>query len=502
MKKFLLLSLFVLSIFALIYSCSNEEEDSSPQPTLVQQEESEPDPTQYTLTVGAEEGGTVSTKGGSYDAGTDISITAISDPGYEFDSWSNGSIENPIKISVSEDLNIVANFKKVTFAFFENLTNLNKNTSWYQTNLNYKKLNINNSFFNCYIEEIGLTGQCDGTQGYARETGGYLYYDFNDDGDLDLWHHFHASPWPKDKRGIDSYFVSYSGNNKSYDSIYPSLTQVRKQVLSDFDNDGLNEIMLFSSGFDAEPFPGDSLAIFIPSKREYKFLSESINYFHGGATGDINKDGLIDIYSSASQLEPTLYINKGNFIFELTDLPFKNFPNASQNLSLGNFTYTDELFDINLDERLDIISGKFLFIQNSKGEFDYLEKIVLPINSDNLNSQQTPLDYDFLDINSDGLIDIIVSSEIDYYQGSRIDILIQTSQNIFENKTTELIDIYEFKGPNAWWKWLYVLDFDNDGDLDLVADGLFGEFFNYDRDLLWWENNEGKFQNVRISNYY
>ena len=155
-----------------------------------------------------------------------------------------------------------------------------------------------------------------------------------------------------------------------------------------------------------------------------------------------------------------------------------------------------------MDERLDIISGKFLFLQNSIGEFDYLEKIVLPINSDNLNSQQTPLDYDFLDINSDGLIDIIVSSEIDYYQGSRIDILIQTSQNIFENKTTELIDIYEFKGPNAWWKWLYVLDFDNDGDLDLVADGLFGEFFNYDRDLLWWENNEGKFQNVRISNYY
>ena len=504
MKNILFLSLSILSIFALIYSCSSETEDTSPPPALVQQEESEPDPIQYTLTITALDGGTVSTEGGTYDAGTDITITATSDPGYEFDSWSNGSIENPIKISVSEDLNIVANFKKVTFAFFENLTDLNKNTSWFQTNINFNKLYLHNSFFNCYTEENGVTDQCAGGNysGYSRETGGYLYYDFNDDGDLDLWHHFLAHPWPKDKRGIDSYFVSYSGNNKAYDSIYPSLTQVRKHVLSDFDNDGLNEIMLFSSGLDAPPFPGDSLAIFIPSKREYKFLSESINYFHGGATGDINQDGLIDIYSSADNLEPTLYINKGDYIFELTDLPFKNFPNALVNLSSGNDTFTDELFDINLDERLDIISGKLLFLQNSEGEFDYSEKILLPINSDNLYSQQTPLDYDFLDINNDGLVDIIVTSEIDFYQGSRIDILIQTSQNIFENRTTEFIDIYEFKGPNAWWKWLYVLDFDNDGDLDLVADGLFGELFNYDHDLLWWENNERKFENHQVNDYY
>ena len=52
--------------------------------------------------------------------------------------------------------------------------------------------------------------------------GGYLYYDFNDDGDLDLWHHFLAHPWPKDKRGIDNILYRI-GNNKAYDSIYPSL---------------------------------------------------------------------------------------------------------------------------------------------------------------------------------------------------------------------------------------------------------------------------------------
>ncbi len=66
MKKLLLLSLSVLTVFALIYSCSAEEEDSSPPPALVQPQEPEPGPTQYTLTVTAGEGGTVSSEGGTY----------------------------------------------------------------------------------------------------------------------------------------------------------------------------------------------------------------------------------------------------------------------------------------------------------------------------------------------------------------------------------------------------------------------------------------------------
>ena len=32
--------------------------------------------------------------------------------------------------------------------------------------------------------------------------------------------------------------------------------------------------------------------------------------------------------------------------------------------------------------------------------------------------------------------------------------------------------------------------------------GLFGELFNYDHDLLWWENNERKFENHQVNDYY
>ena len=74
MKKFSLsfLTITILS-FLLIFSCSTEEEESTPPTSIVQTPEPEPPATtQYTLEVTAGEGGTVSTEGGTFDEGTEV----------------------------------------------------------------------------------------------------------------------------------------------------------------------------------------------------------------------------------------------------------------------------------------------------------------------------------------------------------------------------------------------------------------------------------------------
>ena len=87
MKKLLYPIAFALTAFLILYSCSAAEEDTTPPPSIIQTPEPEPAPTQYTLTVTAGEGGTVSTEGGTFDEGTEITIIATPDEGYELVGW-------------------------------------------------------------------------------------------------------------------------------------------------------------------------------------------------------------------------------------------------------------------------------------------------------------------------------------------------------------------------------------------------------------------------------
>src|SRR6056300_737741 len=104
-----LLLLCVLS-FILVYSCSTEESVAP----IVQtpEQEPEPAPTQYTLTVSASEGGTVSTEGGTYDDGSEVTIAATSNEGYRFTGWGGNS-------STNESLTITLNSNQTLQALFE-----------------------------------------------------------------------------------------------------------------------------------------------------------------------------------------------------------------------------------------------------------------------------------------------------------------------------------------------------------------------------------------------
>lgn len=110
-----LLSFFAITIlsFLIIYSCSTEEEKTlAPIVQTPQLEPETPPPTQYTLSVTAGEGGTVSSDGGTYNDGTEITVTATSAEGYEFIGWDGiDSQSNSLTLIINSNTTIQANFQ-------------------------------------------------------------------------------------------------------------------------------------------------------------------------------------------------------------------------------------------------------------------------------------------------------------------------------------------------------------------------------------------------------
>src|SRR6056300_1857835 len=114
MKKLLYPIAFTLTAFLILYSCSAEE-DTTPPPTVQQPTpQSEPEVSQFTLTVTAGEGGTVSTEGGTFDEGTEVTITATPEEGYEFVGWEGSdSTEASLTVTLGANTSLNALFEAV-----------------------------------------------------------------------------------------------------------------------------------------------------------------------------------------------------------------------------------------------------------------------------------------------------------------------------------------------------------------------------------------------------
>jgi len=124
MKKLFYPLAFAITAFLILFSCSAEEEDTIP-PQTVQEPTPEPEPsapTQFTLTVTAGEGGSVSTEGGTFDEGTEVTISATPAEGYEFVGWEGSdSTEALLTLNLNSNQTISAIFKSLDLS--QNLLN-------------------------------------------------------------------------------------------------------------------------------------------------------------------------------------------------------------------------------------------------------------------------------------------------------------------------------------------------------------------------------------------
>ena len=203
MKKALLSITLVTLVSVLIYSCSSDDDDSAP-PSVIQTPTPEPEtpaPTQYTLTVSAGEGGSVSTEGGTYDEGTEVSITATPNEGYVFNGWSNGSNINQISITLDGNKTIEPDF--ITIMKYFELSFCNESSLLSEDSPNNTTDNFNKQFrpfydYNSFIDRVQY-------EFVNTDSDGLVFVDGSTGSVRDESNHFHQQLWQR--------FLDINNNN-------------------------------------------------------------------------------------------------------------------------------------------------------------------------------------------------------------------------------------------------------------------------------------------------
>ncbi|TYA74296.1 VCBS repeat-containing protein [Seonamhaeicola marinus] len=233
--------------------------------------------------------------------------------------------------------------------------------------------------------------------------------------------------------------------------------------------------------------------------------NDSLNYFTysylymggGVAVGDINNDGLKDIYFTGNQVENKLYINKGNLQFE--DISEKAGVSGDERWYTGV-----TMADVNADGYLDIycsVAGKFqpktnqLFINNQDGTFT--EKAAEYGLADVGQSVQAT----FFDYDKDGDLDVYVANypitkfnaSVYVYEQRMANVTDIESDHLYKNEGGTFIDVTKEAGVKSFGLTLSatVGDLNNDSWPDLYISNDFAS-----PDYLYMNNGDGTFREV------
>lgn len=232
------------------------------------------------------------------------------------------------------------------------------------------------------------------------------------------------------------------------------------------------------------------------------------NFYNGGgvAIGDINNDGLSDVYFTSNQGENKLYLNKGNFKFE--DISAKAGVKGAKSWSTGVV-----MVDINADGLLDI------YVCNAGSNKGAQQENELFINNGNLTFTDKAKEYNladtgitthaaFFDYDKDGDLDcyilnnsFIPVSSLNYSNKRELrdkdwqvaDILKGGGDKLLRNDDGKFVDVSEKSGIYGsligFGLGVTVGDVNNDLYPDIYISNDF-----YERDYLYINQKDGTFK--------
>jgi len=528
----------LLSIFAIVLSCSSDETSTpvTPPPAPI---------VKYTITLSAGEGGTVSTTGGEYESGQTVSVTATPQGEYLFKDWSDGNTDATRTITVSSNSTLTANFEKRKYPLtiniegegevLEEIVNAGRTTD-YDSGTTIRLTAIPNSNENW--EFIGWVGDIESTDSiieieiskaksveakfmryfnynkpsYYLETpediwidyydllmekNGYdmgkyavgypeVYADFDFDGYVDVM----FAPSLYENQGgygdVELWFFKNTGNNIDFTqeklSIDPHLGtfNAAQAILGDFNGDNKPDVVYSEAGRDIYLGPGTTPTMLLSTQDGYlmKDITNTSVSYGGGASGDIDNDGDLDVILGGLDAL-TIFYNDGNGNFEekiqyadeaLNLNPVNDIIELVEieNPSGGSFLNL-KLIDINNDGFMDMIGGYDKFrrintIYYGNGvDFSKDRITVLPYT----NEWDALHNINFYDIDGDGELEIIAGrSTGNGFEGFYLEAYKKVGdeyvilENIFDNSSARDI---------RWIMQMSISDIDNNGKIDIYC---------------------------------
>lgn len=234
--------------------------------------------------------------------------------------------------------------------------------------------------------------------------------------------------------------------------------------------------------------------------------TETLNHFFysqiyngaGVAIGDINNDGLPDIFFCGNLVSDRLYLNKGDFQFE--DITKKSRAGINYGWSWGV-----TMADVNNDGYLDI------YVSRGGNAVDPLDRLnQLYINNQDLTFTESAFSYGladagfstqavFFDFDNDGDLDMYQVNQppdqklFQFYQISKEQIRL-FADKLYRNDNGRFTDISNQAGISANLAYglsVNATDFNDDGFVDLYIANDYEE-----PDLMYYNNGDGTFKNV------